>query len=429
MTLDLRDINIAIEITCLLFSSVLLVSMLITGAHKTRLTRILAWMLVANCGALLFDAAAWAFAGRMEPYVHPLLVALNLAAYTTSYIQMALASYYVVTYISVRRPGAGKPFLRVFFAFSAALLGLVVVSQFNGAVYHINAANLFVVGPLYSLSFWLAIALMVSLAGLVLRHRKSFEGRDFIIILLFPLSTIAANFAEMLFVDLMFVYVMTAITLMLLFMTVQYQQEKRAAERENQAKISIMLSQIQPHFVYNTLSTITYLCERDGAMQAGKTVHEFSEYLRGNMNALSYKCPIPFAKELEHTQLYLSLEQQQYENRLEVELDIRATNFAIPALTLQPIVENAVKHGTGKRDEGGRVTLRSTEEETHWRVTVTDNGVGFDTEGRPPDGRAHIGIENVRYRLESLCGGTLTIQSEPGVGTRAVITIPKEAAV
>lgn len=157
-----------------------------------------------------------------------------------------------------------------------------------------------------------------------------------------------------------------------------------------------MLSQIQPHFIYNTLTAIEYLCNRDGAKQAGKVVRDFSKYLRKNLNSLNHKQPIPFASELEHSKLYLSIEQLQYEERLQVEFDIQAADFSLPALTLQPLVENAVKHGVSKRAKGGKITIRATEDDSHWRVIVMDDGVGFNPAEQKQDGRQHIGIENVR---------------------------------
>ena len=208
----------------------------------------------------------------------------------------------------------------------------------------------------------------------------------------------------------------------------KFKQEKiDALESELlQSQISIMLSQIRPHFLYNALVAIQELCLID-PQTASEAVAEFSIYLRGNLDSLSIKTPIPFEKELLHVKTYLSLEKKRFDDRLNIVYDIGASDFSIPVLTLQPIVENAVRHGVTKRDEGGSVTISTNETETDAVITVTDDGVGFDSSRVPKlDGRAHVGIENVRSRLVSMCGGTLLIQSEPGVGTVAVITIPKE---
>ena len=98
----------------------------------------------------------------------------------------------------------------------------------------------------------------------------------------------------------------------------------------------------------------------------------------------------------------------------------------MPALSLQPIVENAVKHGLGKKIGGGRLKISTAEQEDYFQVIVEDNGVGFDVNDIPQDeDRSHIGVENVRQRLAALCDGTMGIASTLGVGTAVTILIPK----
>lgn len=204
-------------------------------------------------------------------------------------------------------------------------------------------------------------------------------------------------------------------------------QEKAIIQHELEladSRAAIMLSQIQPHFLYNSLLAIQDLCERDAAL-AEKTIGDFSAYLRGNLNSLTNKHPVPIEKEQEHVRSYLLLEQIRFEERLQVEFDIQAGGFLIPALSLQPIVENAIKHGVTKREEGGKVVIRIQEDADCFFIIVEDNGVGFDISKLKDDGQTHIGIQNVRHRLKSICGGTLVIQSTIGIGTTATISIPK----
>jgi len=190
-----------------------------------------------------------------------------------------------------------------------------------------------------------------------------------------------------------------------------------------ESKISIMLSQIKPHFLYNSLIVIRELCLID-PKAASETVDEFSIYLRGNLDSLSINAPIAFDKELKHVKIYLSLEKKRFEERLNVVYDIKTHEFCIPALTLQLIVENAVLHGLTKREEGGTVSIRTEENETDILITVSDDGVGFDLSKLSSDHR-HVGLRNVRDRLSVMCNGKLDIQSEPGVGTTVIIRIPK----
>ena len=205
-------------------------------------------------------------------------------------------------------------------------------------------------------------------------------------------------------------------------------RQEKIAELENdllQSQISIMLSQIRPHFLYNSLAAIQELCLIDPET-ASVTVNEFSSYLRGNLDSLSMKMPVPFEKELRHVETYLSLEKKRFGKRLNVVYDIAARDFFLPALTLQPVVENAVRHGVVKREAGGTVTIRSELTETDAAITVADDGVGFNPDDMDGQGdRLRVGIENVRSRLAVMCRGTLSIQSVPGAGTTVVITIPR----
>jgi len=142
-------------------------------------------------------------------------------------------------------------------------------------------------------------------------------------------------------------------------------------------RISIMLSQIRPHFLFNSLTAIQELCLIDPET-ASEAMGEFSHYLRGNIDSLSINKPVPFEKELHHVKMYLSLEKRRFSKKLNVVYDVLTSDFFLPALTLQPVVENAVRHGVVKRNEGGTVTIRSEKTETGIIITVTDDGAGFD---------------------------------------------------
>jgi sensor histidine kinase YesM len=135
---------------------------------------------------------------------------------------------------------------------------------------------------------------------------------------------------------------------------------------------------------------------------------------------------IAFTTELEHVKTYLEIEKIRFDDTLEIEYDIRCVDFQLPVLTVQPIVENAVKHGTSRKRGGGKVTISTREDDEFYIVTVSDTGCGFDPAVRKDDGKKHVGIENVRQRLSNMCGGVLTIESEIGVGTVVNIRIPKE---
>ena len=209
-------------------------------------------------------------------------------------------------------------------------------------------------------------------------------------------------------------------------------QQKRIEEQEKELtenRDAIMMSQIQPHFMYNSLAAIYYLCDEDPHL-AKQAIDQFSSYLRVNMDSLKQTKNIPFADELKHIRNYLSLEKMRYDDRLSIFYNIETTDFLVPALSIQPIVENAVRHGISKQPEGGTLIISAYEKDGWYEIIVEDDGVGFDPEkGSDDKSRSHIGIENVRYRLREMCGGTLEITSEIGFGTTAVIRIPGSAGL
>lgn len=187
-------------------------------------------------------------------------------------------------------------------------------------------------------------------------------------------------------------------------------------------KTQIMISQIQPHFLYNTLSAIYTLCDDDPKL-AQKSIKNFSAYLRKNMNSLDKNECVPFKEELEHTKTYLSIEKLRFQDLLNIEFDIDYEDFLLPALSLQPIVENAVKYGVRSRENGGTVRISTCKKNDKIYISVTDNGKGFNVNKPADDDRIHVGIENTRHRIKTMCGGEMTITSIPAVGTEVTIVL------
>ncbi len=211
------------------------------------------------------------------------------------------------------------------------------------------------------------------------------------------------------------------------------EREKRAqmaAELEKelvQSQVSIMLSQIRPHFLYNSLTAIQTLCVENPEM-AREALGDFAKYLRGNMDSLASKELIPFEKELQHTKRYIQLELIRQGEYLEVEYDIQEMAFYLPTLSLQPIVENAIKHGVGQREDGDKVEIKTWREKQNVYVQVRDNGVGFEVNGEfePDKNTSHIGLSNVASRVRQMAKGTVSVESKLGVGSCITITLPQE---
>ena len=190
-----------------------------------------------------------------------------------------------------------------------------------------------------------------------------------------------------------------------------------------ESRISTMMSQIRPHFIYNTLGSIEQLCDLD-PKKAGELVHDFAKYLRGNFGELDNPKPILMSQEMDHVHHYVSIENVRFPD-MTFTFEMNSDDFKIPALTIQPIVENAIKHGLMKLQKGGMINVVSYETDTDYCVSVVDDGVGFDTT-LLLDERKHVGLRNIRERLKAMVNGSLEIESSVGGGTKVLVKIPKE---
>lgn len=190
-----------------------------------------------------------------------------------------------------------------------------------------------------------------------------------------------------------------------------------------ESRISTMMSQIRPHFIYNTLGSIEQLCMID-PKKAGNLVHNFAKYLRGNFGELDNPKPILMSQEMEHVHYYLSIENVRFPD-MTFMFEMNSVDFYIPALTIQPIVENAIKHGLMKLSKGGTIRVVSYETDTEYCISVVDDGIGFDINSLSNDKKS-VGLRNIKERLKVMVNGTLEIESTIGVGTKVLIKIPKE---
>ena len=308
-----------------------------------------------------------------------------------------------------------------------------LTALFSDICFHISHDNHYIGGPLSNTSFYIGAILFIWYIVMTIRVFEPKTRREtWLPVLMFELiiGALALDFNTYDF-DQPIAYFTIAVVIdcviNYIWLHLQFVREHEQALQAEQ-RIQIMMTQIQPHFLYNSLTVIQELCRSDPAQAEAATV-QFANYLRGNMGALQTSTPIPLGQELEHTRQYLALEQMRFEDKLTVRYDIQCESFALPILTLQPIVENAVRHGVrGNPDGRGEVVIATREYPDRYEITVSDNGPGFDPKAKESDqGHSHVGLENVRQRLSQMCGGDLTIESAPGEGTRVTIALPKEA--
>lgn len=197
-------------------------------------------------------------------------------------------------------------------------------------------------------------------------------------------------------------------------------------EELRKQQIRVMLSQVKPHFMYNSLGAISALCTTDPE-KAKEALSYFSKYLRYNIDSLEERELVPFDTELDAVKNYLFIEKIRFESKLKIVYDIKIEDFMIPPMMLQSIVENAVRHGVTKKNEGGAIYISTFEDDEQIYVEVKDEGLGFDTELlQSIEIKDHVGIDNTDKRLQNICNGKLTVESTVGKGTTVTMIIPKQ---
>lgn len=267
----------------------------------------------------------------------------------------------------------------------------------------------------------LGIVFFVALLNKRLLRR---EKAAFFIYCFFPLVAIIL---QNIFKGYAIAYLSIILTTEVLFFFLNVQRNMQLIEEQEKAKdarIRVMMSQIQPHFIYNSLSSISTLISLD-PKKAQESLDDFTEYLRHNISSLTEVKLIPFEDEFRHITTYVSLEKVRFGERLTVEYDIKARDFLVPPLSIQPVVENAIKHGILKKVDGGKLIFKTYETERSNIVEVNDDGVGFNIENVDFGSNKHFGINNIKDRLKGMCSGELHIDSALGKGTTVKIVFYK----
>ena len=208
------------------------------------------------------------------------------------------------------------------------------------------------------------------------------------------------------------------------------EQERESLEQELQlSRIRNFTSQMQPHFLYNTLGSIQEAILIDPEY-AADLLGYFTMHLRSCIKAMTKDQPTVFSKELENINAYVNIEKMRLGDKLHVHYDTPVTNFPILPLSIQPLVENAIRHGIYEKGaEGGDVMIRSWEEPDFWAVKVEDNGIGFNVEKYRANHEIgegdSTGLKNIQFRLEKVMNATIGIESKMGKGTTVIVRVPK----
>ena len=213
-------------------------------------------------------------------------------------------------------------------------------------------------------------------------------------------------------------------------------ESERQKKLRTDAEIKMLQAQINPHFLFNAITSIMHYIRTDPDTASDLLV-KLGDFFRKNIKPGGSS--VPLSKEIEHCEDYLSIERARFEDRLRVSYDIHPAtqDTPVPPLILQPLVENALRHGIMPKEQGGRIVIGAHPVEGGVRISVTDDGVGMDpadaprlladTPGVLPPQGTGLALRNVNARLVAIHGPDhgLTIDSAPGAGTTVSFVIPR----
>lgn len=422
----------SLEFFAAVVTLVMLAGCLLERKKSVKTSRLFAWCLFCHALMLFIDAPIWLLLVNPSPEK---VVSVKILSFFSDALFCAIISLYaycLTEYVSERKK-ISYCYAHVLTVLCGIAVLLHFINIFNGMYIYYDETGLDKTGRFYLLSQVINVILPASTMVFAFWHHDILGWRKTLIMILYgaiPIVCIPLQF----FWAVTPVYLATTVSLILVYTLIHVELAGRSANIEkelikkelalSETNNSLVLSQIQPHFLYNALTSIYRLCDVKPE-EAKEAVSNFSKYLRGNLDSIKQTKMISFSDELKHLKAYLSLEKIRYGEYLNVEYNVGVSEFFIPPLTVQPLVENAVNHGVSDLPEGGAVTISTDEKNGYYEIKVSDNGVGFDPDATRNDGRSHVGIANVRSRLKIMCNGTLEITSEIGKGTTAIIKIPK----
>ena len=417
----------SIEIWGAFFSLIAALTILLTRHFDKSGSRKLMLAMLCSAALMICDGISIYFRGNPSPSAVFVERWSTFAVYFLSFLIIPLSAQYV-SQIIYKRSGGFKLYWELIewgiFVFGALLL---IVNAIYPFIFYVDDVGRFVRMPFF---FWVPSLIgftgILTTLAVALKYSKYMMPIERAAVVSFQVLPMAGIIIKLFYPETPFVTIAIVVSSIILFVSYEASYVQFLVEQEqklSEAKLKLVNQQMKPHFIFNTLTLIRYQC-LTAPNDAAQTVSEFSNYLRSITDYLTEEDCISVETELDIVKNYLNIQSKRFGDGIKVEYDIEETDFDVPPFSIQTLAENAVHHGfkSGQGDKG--LIKVSTKRDKNKRiVTVEDNGAGFDV--REMEKKGSVGIKNTRNRVKIMCGGELTIESEPGKGTRAVIIIPE----
>lgn len=307
------------------------------------------------------EVTGWACVGWTDPGVHTLAGLAHFTVFLCAYSLIICMAWHMSAVIKTRGGTGGGRLVTISVLLSFSGILLVAASRIFGGIYTLDSACRFIRLGNYGASIIIAGIALLPLLILTVRNRSFLRKREYAVFLFICLFPEAGLMLQFMFDRISFYNVADSVCLILLILVHQLEYTSDVVERERQRaaeQIGLYTRQIQPHFIYNSLSTIrSYLPE---GSEAWESLNHFAGFLRGSIDLLTAEGCIEAEREFETVMEYLYMEKERFGDDLTIETDIRDREFMIPAFTLQTLVENAIRHGIRRNPDGrGTLSVRS----------------------------------------------------------------------
>lgn len=422
-------VQLSLDLWGLMFCLMALMCMVGRNGPERALGQALRELLgIAVCSQLC-DALAWGFRGVNTPQGVFFTRVSNFGVFFSQAAMLVFAFEYLCALLHSRGITVKKLWHRLTYGIGGTVLLLLMANMFTEWLYAFDAQNRYYRTGGYPILIVLGLLGSGTMIAVLQQYSKYLSDGEWLAMTLLLLLPLVATGAQLFLYGISLSAFVNTVAILLLFVRHQVDEATRMVQQERslqEARTRLLQAQMQPHFLFNSLTTIRALIRSDPD-EAYYAVTEFSGYLRGLLKALNGQEKWTIVEELRTVEKYLLLEKRRFGDALRLEFSTENTDFMIPVLCLQPLVENAVKHGIRQKEGGGTVRVEGYPVEDGYMLLVKDDGAGFDVNNPPPaqgEGN-HIGVENVRTRIQ-LLGGWMKIDSAVGVGTTVQMFLPKE---
>ncbi len=428
MTL-LQYVHFSIELWGAFFCLVAVISIAIKKDFDKKGSYKLIALMLCSMLLMLSDAAAWLFRGNPSEAGYYIVRIANYCAFLFGFMTMPLVAEYLTHIISKRSGISGLYWKYIEWALFLIGTALLTVNVFHEFMYSFDERNTY-----YRLAFgmlpgMIAFTGIIITLGVVIEYIKYMNRFEKVAMLIYLLLPIIAVIIQTLKYGVSFTYLSLVLSALILFLSFEVNHNAYNIEKEKklaEERIRLFNQQIQPHFLFNSLSVIKHLC-RKAPEEAAVAIDEFSGYMRGCTDFMNESDCVEVERELDLVKHYIYMQKKRFGDSFSFEYDIKDTDFKIPPFAIQTNVENAIKHGLrAQAIENGFVKISTYKSGKNHVVEIEDNGIGFDTDIIKDETQTnHVGIINTTKRLSLMCNGTLDIKSAEGKGTKVIITIPE----